>query len=509
MLKKVAVAGLVLLLAGTAVLVWVLADGKKEQQEVAFYQLKYGAELKECFEQYNEWLRLPPEEQKQVPFEVGKNWNTKTEAQLLQEQQGRLKADLDRLAVGEKDVYPFADVLYGGNWQKEVSDYKKLKERDEFILTCSIVSASAGGVISVWCFSLWIARLIIRELSYLWEFLAEIFTRRRETAEQTEGGGSKDGKWSEQKQKSPRHKSWFEKRSKVLVNSGWQSFGANCVNHAEPASLQTDASIEGELYNSNGPHVRKHIPIHRDSAESQRGITALLSGQESITSGAPLIRTSREGSNVNVSQVNRTAGIRRTASSDSFKDSCTLEDSLKAQTENLEKQMVEVKQMAQNVQQAALEHSKPLDNVLKELTQQVGAIREYATCQQEKVKRLQEGYDWNIIKSFCLRTIRCIDNLESRIARLSEQDIEVVHLKEVRDELIFLLESSGVERFELEINSDYHGQEKLAEVVKEKEYCYDRSLVGKIAKVIRAGYQYFIDDDNFKMVRPAQVKLFG
>jgi molecular chaperone GrpE (heat shock protein) len=95
------------------------------------------------------------------------------------------------------------------------------------------------------------------------------------------------------------------------------------------------------------------------------------------------------------------------------------------------------------------------------------------------------------------------------MARLSEQDVEAVHLKEVRDELVFILESSGVERFELEINSDYHGQERLAEAVKEKEYCYDRRLAGKIAEVVRAGYQYFIDDKNFKVVRPAQVKLFG
>jgi molecular chaperone GrpE (heat shock protein) len=79
----------------------------------------------------------------------------------------------------------------------------------------------------------------------------------------------------------------------------------------------------------------------------------------------------------------------------------------------------------------------------------------------------------------------------------------------VRDELIFLLESSRIERFEPEINSDYRGQEKYAEAVREKECCDDPSLIGKIAEVIRAGYQYFIDDESFRVVRPAQVKLFG
>jgi molecular chaperone GrpE (heat shock protein) len=493
MLKKVAVVGLVLLFAGTAVLGWVLADRRREQQDAAFYKLKYGSELKDCLKQYNEWLQLSPEERTNMPVEVGKDWKAKTEAQLRQEQRGRLKADLDRLAAGETGSYPFANVLYGESWQEELRNYKSRKERNEFILTGSIVCASAGGTLFVWCLLLWIARLIIRGLSGLWKLFAGIFITitRREAKDKTpaEDGAGEDRKQAGQKQKprpSGTDKSRFEKRSKVLVHSGWQSFEANSVNHPQPAPAQADISIGG------------------------RGrITALLSDQESVAAGEPLMRASGEDSNVNVAQMSRTAGVRKVASSDSSKDFRMLEDSFKAQTENLEKQMAEVRQMAESVQQATLEHSKPLDNVLKELTQQMGAIREYAAGQQEKVKRLQDGYDWNIIKSFCLRVIRCIDNLESRIARLSEQDVEVAHLKEVRDELVFLLESSGVEQFEPEVNSDYHGQEKLAEAVKEKEYCYDRSQAGKIAEVIRAGYQYFIDDENSKVVRPAQVKLFG
>jgi molecular chaperone GrpE (heat shock protein) len=75
--------------------------------------------------------------------------------------------------------------------------------------------------------------------------------------------------------------------------------------------------------------------------------------------------------------------------------------------------------------------------------------------------------------------------------------------------MLFALESSGVEQFEPEINSDYHGQEKYAEAVKDKECCDDKKRTGKIAKIIRPGYQYFIDEENVKVVRPAQVKLFG
>ena len=175
----------------------------------------------------------------------------------------------------------------------------------------------------------------------------------------------------------------------------------------------------------------------------------------------------------------------------------------------MERQMAEFRRMALSVQQVTLENSKPLKNNLQELIQQVSAIREYAAYQQDRVEKLQDGYDWNIIRTFCLRVIRCIDNLEDRINRLSKQSIETVNLEEVRDELVFALESSGLERFEPEINSDYRGQERIAEAVKDKEYSNDSNLAGKIAKVIRPGYQYFIDEENVKVIRAAQVKLFG
>jgi molecular chaperone GrpE (heat shock protein) len=186
-----------------------------------------------------------------------------------------------------------------------------------------------------------------------------------------------------------------------------------------------------------------------------------------------------------------------------------LEESLKAKTESLEQQMEEFKRMAQNVRQTTLDHSKPLNNALKELTEQVSAIREYASHQQERVEKLQDGYDWSIIRTFCLRVIRCIDNLEGRIEQLSEGDVAAEHLREVRDELVFALESSGVEQFKPEVNSLYRGQEKSTEAVKEREPCDDPEQSGKIARIVRPGYQYLIDEDNFKVVRAAQVKLFG
>ena len=153
--------------------------------------------------------------------------------------------------------------------------------------------------------------------------------------------------------------------------------------------------------------------------------------------------------------------------------------------------------------------AKPIDNTLKQLSQEVSAIREYTSYQQDRLEKLQDGYDWNIIRTFCLRVIRCVDNIDNRISQFSSESLETTHLVEVRDELIFALESSGIEQFEPEIHSDYRGQEKVAEAVKDRQPSEEPEQRGKIASVIRPGYQYFISEENIKIVRPAQVRLFA
>lgn len=151
----------------------------------------------------------------------------------------------------------------------------------------------------------------------------------------------------------------------------------------------------------------------------------------------------------------------------------------------------------------------PAKSDLSELTQEVSAIRQFAADQQDRVRQLQDGYDWGIIKRFCLRIIRCVDNLDERIDKLVEQEIDSQHLEDVRDELIFSLESSGVEQYQPDTNSSYKGLEKHAEAVKGRIHTDDESLVGKVAKVVRPGYQYVVNDNDVKIVRCSQVKLYG
>jgi molecular chaperone GrpE (heat shock protein) len=190
-------------------------------------------------------------------------------------------------------------------------------------------------------------------------------------------------------------------------------------------------------------------------------------------------------------------------------DSAKFKESFRTQAEDYDRERGQFESFAEHPSQAAtLMSTEPVARNLSDLTQEVSAIREFASQQQDHVRRLQDGYDWNIIKRFCLRVIRCIDNLDDRINKLTEEEIEFQGLEDVRDELIFALESSGVEQFEPELGSNYKGQEKYLEAVKERSETEDADLSGKIAEVVRFGYKYVISDDEVRFVRSAQVKLY-
>ena len=66
---------------------------------------------------YEQWMLLPTDERTELPSGLDLKAN-KSPEQILQEQQERLIADIDKLAAGETTTYPFADDFYGLNWRK-------------------------------------------------------------------------------------------------------------------------------------------------------------------------------------------------------------------------------------------------------------------------------------------------------------------------------------------------------------------------------------------------------
>jgi molecular chaperone GrpE (heat shock protein) len=159
---------------------------------------------------------------------------------------------------------------------------------------------------------------------------------------------------------------------------------------------------------------------------------------------------------------------------------------------------------------ASMMSPEPVLNSLTELTEEVSAIRQYAAQQQDQMRKLQDGYDWMLIRRFCMRIIRCIDNISDRIEQLNSQsqDSNPHTLEDIRDELTFALESSGVEAFSPDIGAAYKGLERYAEAVHNRQTNNDIQRSGTVARVIRPGYQYLISESEIKVVRCAQVQLY-
>ena len=439
--------GLCILCLGGSSFWWLNSEHARYEQQASELKLKYRSEANEYIKKYEQWMLVPLEERSELISDLNINANL-TPIEILQTQQERLKADMDKLAAGNMTVYPFSDEYYGNNWEEKVQQYKKQKEWDEFLFTCSIVCISIGAIITGFIILLGIAKIIIKiivKIKNKW-----FSSRKAETEQETVTDTIEDTSHEDHEDDH------FNDLSNVLVNSGWQYAG----------------SFGNE--NKSGLRQRKRIPA--------KNPPKVISEQETL-----------EDSVSDKALTQKESSVKSLEGNDKTKE--------KTDSQKITGKDIDVNTTSEN--------PHLIDHTLKDLTQQVSAIREYAANQQNRLERFQSGYDWNIIKTFCLRIIRCIDNLETRIERLQEDDSQTPYLEEVRDELIFALESSGIEQFEPEINSEYRGQEKIAEAVKEKTKNKDPELKGKIEKIIRPGYQFYIDDENIRVVRPAQVRLFA
>jgi len=518
MLRKCAILGLAFVLVGGLAFAWVRKQTRIEQLEAATPTARYALQSDEYLAKYGRWYELTPEEQNQLVLELDKERQTKTPEELAAEQRSRLRLALPRLASGEMNPGDIADFLYGPNWQEQVTQYQKRKEQEQIAQTTAIVCFSIGGTLTGGCFVLWILWSIARAF----KTLKRRRTVRRKTVDaepneltdipheelqesepDAEDFSVDEGKASDRPEPAPpagapdsnteQEGKEFERfivpRSHRPTPTGRATLAMETRAEESPVAMllsdepapDTEWSPEAEWSAPDSGGSSPETPPERQRFTPRPRVTVL--GEEG--------HTFAETSHVVEESI------------------AVAENPLQDQADDLQRQIAEFREMAQSVQQASREQSAPLSNTLKELAQQVSAIREYASSQQDRVEKLQDGYDWSIIRTFCLRVIRCIDNLENRMTKLAHGKGAAAHLEEVRDELLFALESSSIEQFRPEIHSDYRGQEKWAEAVKEKQSSTAPDEIGKIAKVVRPGYRYIIDEESYKIVRTAQVKLFG
>ena len=516
MLKKCAILGLLLLLVGGSALAWVYNETRNDQAQVQDCNVTESLRPEEYLAKYGHWYRLTPEEQNQLVLELDKDRESKSPVQLDREQQARLRADIDKLAAGDMHGGDIADFLYGRGWESQVELYKKHKEQMEIAETISTVCLAIGGTLFVACVGIWLLLLVARGCR-AWKQRSPRHPVTEEVEENVPELTDIEHDAPEEAPETPEAPEVPEppeerprQRRKVLTRS--EASPGSYASGSSTAESQTSDDLLPPALTRAG---RGAPPTWAAHAETENEAVAVLMADEpSQDKGwSPeaqwSISSSFAATPEPTAQEEHISGMPGVSLLDPPEDRPAVDDTLKEQADDLQKQIAEFKQMAQNVQQASREQSEPLGSTLKELTQQVSAIREYAACQQDRVEKLQDGYDWGIIRTFCLRVIRCIDNVENRLAERPDKDGSPTHLEEIRDELIFALESSGVEQYWPEVNKEFRGQERLAEAVKQKEPAKKPEQAGKIARVIRPGYRYMVDDENFKVVRTAQVQLFG
>lgn len=518
MLKKCAILGLVLLLVGGLSLAWLRKQAEDERLRTPTTAAKGTLQSADYLQKYGHWYRLTPDEQNQLILELDKDHQNKAPEELVAEQKAHLRNDLPRLAAGEMNPGDIADYLYGPNWEDEVEQYRQRREQEQIAQTTSIVCLSIGGALFGGCFVIWILWSIVRGF----KAIARRRANRRTLIDPTPSELTDISHESDSEEVDEEDSSILPETPDISID--------------EPETALALSEPEPDLIDDGGerflvPRRHRDLPPGRptltiEPRPQDEAVAVLMSDEPSgEQEWSPQMEWStqtdeeeEESPSEVVPQKQRFTPRPRVTILGSTEivsanpvnvPAAPTVDPLTEQAEDLQRQIAEFKQVAQSVQQATREQSAPLGDTLKELAQQVSAIREYAACQQNRVEKLQDGYDWGIIRTFCLRVIRCIDNLENRMERLGEDDEGSLQLEEVRDELLFALESSGIEQFRPEIGSNYRGQEKFAEAIKDKELTGDSSQVGSIAKIVRPGYRYVTDEDNFKVVRTAQVKLFG
>lgn len=417
--------------------------------------------------------------------------STRSKQDQTEEQQARLRADMDRLAVLETHDPALAKALYGDDWQTQVEAHRRDGERAEFVFTVSIVLTALGGILFGWYILLGGTRLLIR----LARCIAGKLGHQRTGGETTTEG-----------QTAP-----------AAVNK------APGPTDAVPEPGDTSDPCASDPQDSKGrPLATSHCgPRFLGSQENEETLPyrrivnpmqdhCLGNMVESVSSGYLVHGASVPPPGVATdSAVETLPMLLDREEEEGLEEFSHWEESLKSQAAAVEKQMAEVKEVAQRVRDSAAEGSEPVNQALLSLSDQISAIREFASDQKDRVEKLQNGYDWNIIRTFCLRIIRCIDNIELQMTSASGAIDQEHPFAEIRDELLFALESSGVEQFEPEVKSQFRGQERRAEAAKEKQSTKNRALKGCIAKVIKPGYQYILDEETQRVVRTARVKLYG
>jgi molecular chaperone GrpE (heat shock protein) len=150
---------------------------------------------------------------------------------------------------------------------------------------------------------------------------------------------------------------------------------------------------------------------------------------------------------------------------------------------------------------------KRMDQDMVRIESLVSGMRDYLTEYNEQLSRLQEGYDYSVLKRVVKPVIQVANGIESLEPRMKGQP-EGEELRTMWLDLLDALETNGIERLQVEKGDTFADIRKIAEATTVKEHTTNADQVGKVAEVVRPGYCYVYNQDKRRLVVPAQVKLF-
>ena len=469
MLRKTAVLGFVLILISIALFAWTRCQPSPLHQ--LFPEAAKNAAIG------SEAFSVEGLEDHQNLEQLIVSLQNKPQEENKQAQEARLIARIEQLAAEDTSESVLAQTLYGPGWKLKVSRYERLTERQEFVTIASIGLGFLGIVMMtplIICALAWRIRAIVR---------ASVRSMRKKVELENTVVVS-DEAFERQSGSTSTALPVTDSSKDAQMNTGLGAWHQPLDEVPVPGS--------GSLSYRRDDFHDPRLGCPEDSEEA--GVFDLfLTDQDSV-------QTRHMSDYIDSSSPQKTAEIASEPK---------MLASLETRAEDVARQITHAQELVTDKETQAPPTTEPFNETLRQLNDQISSIRQYASSQQDRVEKLQTGYDWNIIRTFCLRIIRCIDNLDDRIEQLPDDSVAIEMLCDIRDELLFSLESSGVERFDLEHGSEFLGQERRAEAIKEKEVSDNPALKGRIARVVKFGYLYIIDDENEKVVRTARVKLYG
>jgi len=151
---------------------------------------------------------------------------------------------------------------------------------------------------------------------------------------------------------------------------------------------------------------------------------------------------------------------------------------------------------------------RSMNDELVAIRSELQGVRNYASEQQEQLRKYEDGFSWRVVKDVGARIMRVIDGIDHTLSTSTETSGERDEaLAVIRDELVFALDAQGIVAIVPELNAPFRGKEAQAKCVR-TERAASPEQDGRIAEVLRCGYLLETADRQGKLVRPAEVVVF-